>query len=264
MSITEKLGNSIKKELESIARTEAKMKKKANLPTSSYKDKIESKIPRKINLTLQSSFVKAFGIVFEKGIGIIEKGYDKGEIAADYDIQNYTIDKKGSRKELKKLKKTTQKSDLLNMSVTAVEGLGLGALGIGLPDIVIFIGMILKGIYEVSLRYGYDYNSIQEKYFILIMMKAALSKGKEWNSYNAEVDRMISSFYAVSEDIVKDEIEKTAKAFATDMLVLKFIQGIPIVGVIGGIFNPIYYNKITNYVKLKYHKRYLLNKLNER
>ena len=112
MSITEKLGNSIKKELESIARTEAKMKKKANLPTSSYKDKIESKIPRKINLTLQSSFVKAFGIVFEKGIGIIEKGYDKGEIAADYDIQNYTIDKKGSRKELKKLKKIFMKFTL--------------------------------------------------------------------------------------------------------------------------------------------------------
>lgn len=103
----------------------------------------------------------------QKELDSIEKGYDKNNIAADFDIQNYAIEKKGSRKELKKLKWSAQKSDLLNMSITTVEGVGLGALGIGLPDIVIFIGMILKGIYEVSLRYGYDYDSTQEKYFIL-------------------------------------------------------------------------------------------------
>ena len=135
-------------------------------------------------------------------------------------------------------------------------------IGIGLPDIVIFIGMILKGIYEVSLRYGYDYDSSQEKYFILTMMKTALSKGEDWNTFNEEVDGMLSASYAVSDDVLKSEIEDTSKVFATDMLVLKFIQGLPIVGVVGGVFNPAYYNKIMNYVRLKYHKRYLLDKLN--
>ena len=60
----------------------------------------------------------------------------------------------------------------------------------------------------------------------------------------------------------KSEIEDTSKVFATDMLVLKLIQGLPVVGVVGGVFNPVYYNKIMNYVRLKYHKRYLLGKLN--
>ena len=198
----------------------------------------------------------------QKELDSIEKGYAKNNIAADFDIQNYAIEKKGSRRELKKLKWSAQKSDLLNMSITTVEGVGLGALGIGLPDIVIFIGMILKGIYEVSLRYGYDYDSNSEKYFILTMMKTALSKGEDWDFFNGEVDRLCSDYCVVSDDILESEVEDTSKVFATDMLVLKFIQGLPVVGVVGGVFNPVYYNKIMNYVRLKYHKRYLLDKLN--
>ena len=262
MNTTEKLKKSIQKEITSIEMAEARLSKKAKSPTISYKDKIEAKIPNGINSTLYISFSKAFSIIFKHGIGIIEKGYNKNEIAVDFDIQNYAIDKKGSRKELKKLKRSAQKSDLKNISITTVEGVGLGALGIGLPDIVVFIGMILKGVYEISLRYGYDYNSMHEQYLILSMMKTALSKGEEWDSLNSEVDTIISTSYAVSENALRSEIEDTSRIFAADMLVLKFIQGIPIVGVIGGIFNPIYYNKIMKYIRLKYHKRYLLDKLN--
>jgi hypothetical protein len=47
--------------------------------------------------------------------------------------------------------------------------------------------------------------------------------------------------------------------FAMDMLVLKFVQGLPVIGIIGGLANPLYYNKIMKYVQLKYYKRYILN-----
>lgn len=262
MNEGEKFKKAIKKELDSIEKAEKKLSKKAQITAVSYKEKIEKTIPAGISSTLQKGFAKAFGIVFEHGIGVIEKGYNKESIAADYEIQNYAVDKKGNRQELKNLRRSAQKSDLLNMTISTVEGVGLGALGIGLPDIVIFVGMILKGIYEVSLRYGYDYDSSPEKYFILTMMKTALSKGEAWNTLNEEVDGMLFTSYAVSDDVLKCEIEDTSKVFATDMLVFKFIQGLPIVGVVGGVFNPIYYNKIMNYVRLKYHKRYLLDKLN--
>ena len=42
------------------------------------------------------------------------------------------------------------------------------------------------------------------------------------------------------------------------MLLLKFIQGVPVVGIIGGAANPVYYNKVMKYVQLKYRKRYLM------
>ena len=44
------------------------------------------------------------------------------------------------------------------------------------------------------------------------------------------------------------------------MLCMKFIQGIPVVGVLGGAVNVSYFNRVMRYVKLKYRKRYLLSK----
>ncbi len=64
-----------------------------------------------------------------------------------------------------------------------------------------------------------------------------------------------------TEEELKGQIKKTADAFATDMLVMKFIQGIPVVGVIGGAANPLYYHRVMSYVQLKYRKRYLLSKI---
>ncbi len=51
---------------------------------------------------------------------------------------------------------------------------------------------------------------------------------------------------------------KTADAFAADMLLLKFVQGLPVVGVLGGAGNPVCYRKVMRYAGIKYRKRYLL------
>jgi hypothetical protein len=56
------------------------------------------------------------------------------------------------------------------------------------------------------------------------------------------------------------QLQHTSDAFAMDMLLMKFIQGLPVVGIVGGLANPVYYQRILNYVKLKYRKRYLLTK----
>ena len=62
---------------------------------------------------------------------------------------------------------------------------------------------------------------------------------------------------ATDEDF-QSQIKATASAFAVDMLLLKFVQGLPVVGILGGAANPVYYRKVMNYVQLKYRKRYLL------
>ncbi len=45
---------------------------------------------------------------------------------------------------------------------------------------------------------------------------------------------------------------------------MKFIQGLPVVGIIGGMGNPVYYRKIMDYIQLKYKKRYLTVKIREK
>ena len=66
---------------------------------------------------------------------------------------------------------------------------------------------------------------------------------------------------AVTPEVLTEQIRKTASAFAVDMLVLKFLQGMPVVGILGGAANPLYYRKVMEYVQRKYRKRYLLKQL---
>lgn len=56
-------------------------------------------------------------------------------------------------------------------------GIGLGVLGIGLPDIPLFTGMVLKSIYETAISYGFPYDTEEEQCYILKLISTALSRG---------------------------------------------------------------------------------------
>ena len=42
---------------------------------------------------------------------------------------------------------------------------------------------------------------------------------------------------------------------------MKFLQGIPIVGAVGGAYDVIYMKKVNDYAKLKYNRRFLEGQL---
>ena len=74
------------------------------------------------------------------------------------------------------MKQNANRSNRTNVALTTIEGVALGTLGIGLPDIIVFVGMLLKGIYQTALNYGFDYDSLDEQNFILCMIEAALTE----------------------------------------------------------------------------------------
>lgn len=250
----------LNKELQTVEKQEKKMQQAAlKAKPVTWKTELESRIPEKVYTGLESAFCKGFGLVFDQGRAIIEKGYNKENIQADHSIRDFAVQVKGGRKELRKMHKSAKQSDLMNLAVTTVEGVGLGALGVGMLDIVLFLGTLLKGIYETALNYGFEYESRQEQIFILKMMQTALSTGEDWVTRNTEVDEMLMlETVGITDEDFKRQMKDTAAAFAVDMLLLKFIQGLPVVGIIGGAANPVYYRKVMRYVQLKYRKRYLL------
>ena len=252
---------SVEKELKIVSKQEKSISKSSvRQETPKWKTALTEKVPEKIYKNLQKAFCKAFEIVFEKGTAIIEKTYDRDSIEKDHEIQNFAFQIKADRNSLKKCRKDARHSNMRNMAITSVEGFGLGVLGIGLPDIVVFVAVLLKGIYEVSLRYGYDYDAKEERYFILKLMETAVSKGSDWEACNEVVDQFIAGGPKDRKcmETLDGQIACTANAFATDMILLKFIQGLPVLGIIGGAGNPLYYNKVMKYAELKYRKRYLL------
>ena len=254
--------NAVRKELLAVARKEQRLRQAAiHAKPAAWKTMMEEKIPEKVYTGLESAFCKGFSIVFKQGRRLIEKGYNKEELQAVHSVRDAAVQNRGGRRELKRMSWSAQQSDFVNLAVTTVEGIGLGALGVGMPDIVLFLATLLKGVYETALNYGFEYESRQEQLLILKMLETSLSSGADWVRGNREVDEMMElETVDITDRVFEDQIRHTASVFAMDMLLLKFIQGLPVVGILGGAANPVYYNKIMKYVQLKYRKRYLLLK----
>lgn len=253
----------LRRELLAVENQEKRLQKafvKAKNPA--WKTALGDKIPKKVYAGLESTFCKGFSLVFNQGRSIIEKSYKKEELQDNHTIRDFAVKLRGGRKELKAVNKSAKRSDSLNMVVTTAEGIALGALGIGMPDIVLFISTLLKGVYETALNYGFDYDLPEEQYMILNMMAASLITGEERTEWDDMIDGMIVDMpREVPQSVLEEQIRETASVFAMDMLILKFIQGLPVVGVLGGVANPIYYKRVLNYVQLKYRKRYLLKQM---
>lgn len=225
-------------------------------------NKMEDKIPPGLYEKLQQAFYLGFKVVFEKGNVLIEKTYDKEELSIHHRVYDQSFELINKKKSLKGLNKLAEKNNLRNLGLTAVEGSGLGLLGIGLPDIPVFIGVVLKSVYEIAMSYGFSYDTEEEQYFILTLLEAALASEGKKETCNQSVDKLIG-FYTKQIPVGFDldaQMRQTADCFAADMLCLKFIQGLPLVGVIGGPSNVVYCKRIMEYAQLKYQKRYLLQK----
>ena len=258
-----KRAKALQKELLSVEKQEKKLQKAfVTAKNPAWKATFSEKIPQKVYTGLESTFCKGFSLVFNQGRSIIEKSYSKENLQNNHTIRDFAVQLKGGRKELKAVHKSAKRSDSLNMVVTTAEGVALGALGIGMPDIVLFITTLLKGVYETALNYGFDYELPEEQYMILNMMAASLITGEERLEWDDMIDGMIVEMpHNVSQAVLEEQIRETASVFAMDMLILKFIQGLPVVGIFGGMANPIYYNRVLKYVQLKYRKRYLLKQM---
>lgn len=221
---------------------------------------LDDKIPENLQNILNTAFVKAFTIIFDKGIVVIEKTYDKEKIKNTFSVNEYAYSLNKDRRSLKKFSKEADLSKMINEVISGLSGIGMGALGIGIPDIAVFTSLILKSIYEMALHYGFSYDNDNEKKFILLLIQAALQDYNEFVVTNEKTDYFIqnSAFESYSE--INEEIIATSNVLACQMLYMKFLQGIPVIGAVGGMYDYIFLNRINKYAQLKYKKRFLLNK----
>ncbi len=222
---------------------------------------LEKKVPENLQNTLDTAFYKAFYLIFEKGTGIIEKTYNKDDLEKTYKINEYTAQLKENRKSLKAFSKKAAGAGNLNLLLSGVSGIGLGVLGIGIPDIVLFTGLMLKSVYEIALNYGFDYEHEEEKKFILLLIQGAVSHGEELQEINEELNCFIENGIYSKEISLEQGIEKAAGCLSRELLYMKFLQGIPLVGAAGGAYDVIYMKQVVEYAKMKYHRRFLLKRI---
>lgn len=227
------------------------------------KDKIYEKVPDGLSHTLELAFEKAFSLVFLKGRKILEKTFDKEALQLEFSMGDQLVEKNQTKKSVARLGRQQKRDNIINHASTTAAGFGLGLLGMGLPDIPLLVSTILKGLYETALSYGFSYEAEEEQIYMLWLIRTALATGEDRRKMFQE--RLPSldfeAFSSIDSDAeLTNEIKKTAKALSDALLVEKFVQGIPVVGVVGGFVNHTVYRKILFFAKLEYKKRYLLSK----
>lgn len=257
------LRRSLRRELAAVERRERRLERRApGQKSPGWSSALRGRIPPKAAEGLEAAFARGLALLFERGGAWIERGCRPEEMAALYGVRNTAVDLRGGRTQFRRLYGGARRSNALNTALSAAEGLALGLLGVGLPDIVLFLGLLLRGIYGTAMSYGFECSSRGEQLLILRIMRSALGSGEERRQLGGEISSLAGGPAPEPDDAAFDaQLGATASALAVDMLVTKFIQGLPVVGVIGGAANPVYYRKITGYAELIYRKRYLLRKL---
>lgn len=218
---------------------------------------IADKIPEKLQNTLDKAFTKAFSVLFEKGIGVIERTYHKEELQKTYQINRFAADLRKDSKSFRKFSGGAVRAEAANTLMSGVSGIGLGVLGIGLPDILVFTGLLLKVIYEIALQYGFDYAEETEKSFILLLIQSAVSDESQFTELDAQLNDAIWQQETNEELELEERLGQTAAALSHELLYMKFLQGIPVVGVIGGAYDFVYTKRILEYAGMKYKRRFL-------
>jgi hypothetical protein len=255
----------IKNEFKELVREEEKfINRNIVVKENKWQEKISKYVPDTLDKTLNTAFCKAFGLVFEKGTGFIEKTYNKEKREQDFKVNEYSADLRNNKSSIKKFGRLAFGSKVLNMAISTAEGVGMGVFGMGIPDIPVFLSVILKSIYETALHFGFGYETEQEQMFILKIIETALCHEDELVDGDMEINDWIKSEGKIPFlTDKKTQIEKTSDLLSQELLYLKFIQGIPVAGVVGGISDVIYQKKITDYAVLKYKRRFLAKHMEE-
>lgn len=228
------------------------------------KQKINDKIPEKMQTAFQSAFDKAFRMLFKSGGGIIEKTYSKRNQKLKFKNNQAILKCSPGRKNVQKFGMQADQTIWKNHSIAACEGAVLGILGIGLPDIPIFLGVILKTIYEIGLSFGYGNEKEEESLFALLVILIAVSEKEEAEHYIGMCHSISASEgknNIVEKCTMKELINITSKKLSEKILLAKFVQGITIIGVSGLVTNVALLNSISSVAKLEYEKRFLSNSM---
>ena len=222
---------------------------------------LEGKVPDKLQDTLNIAFQKAFSVLFEKATPLLEKTYNKKKEENDYKVKEYVHSLSQDKKSLKVFRKSSAGKAALNTALSGISGTAMGAFGVGIPDIPVLVSFMLRSIYEIAISYGFDYEKEEEKYFILQVIRGAVSGGKAF----AEIDKLLNEFAekpALPEEYYREQhIIWTSNALSGELLYMKFLQGIPIVGAVGGFYDTAYMKQITEYASLKYRRRFILKQI---
>ena len=179
-------------------------------------------------------------------------------------------------------------AQLLRDECEYVIAIGIGGSYLGAKAVIIFVSAFvpcvinsyagIKQTKAVHLWVAQTFGVSRHKQLTTIAIPTALpliftglriSLGTAWMTLcaaemlaaNKEVNQLIRKGLSSDTSTVDERINEAAVALDRALLLMKFLQKIPVVGVIGGLSDFVYMERISDYAVLKYQRRFLVDQL---
>lgn len=234
------------------------LRRNAQYKPSALNRLLEGKVPPRLRSTLDTAFAKAFALVFEKGTPLLERTFSPDALSTQHQVDQFSAQLRQDRKSLRTFSRRSARAGAVNLALSGVEGVALGVLGVGLPDIPVFTALLLRSLCEMACHFGFPYDTPEERYFQLLLIQGALSYGDELADCCRALDEFIAA-PALPRDFDRStQTDQTARALSSQLLYTKFLQGIPVVGAAGGACDVVCLNRVQRFARLKYRRRLLL------
>jgi len=228
--------------------------------TGALRRKIEELAPERLRETLHAAFVKAFRVVFEKGDILISQRRGREKRRRDFLVRRYASELREDRQNLRAFHKAARSAGRGNLLLSGAAGMGMGLLGVGLPDVPVLTGMLLKTVYETAEHYGFPHDSLQERRFVLCLMEAALCGGEELREKNAALNAFMEKQTWGEVPPLDLQMQAAARRLSETVLLGKFVQGTPVIGIVGGLDDVVCLQRIRRYADVKYRRRFLIDR----
>lgn len=248
-----------------LEKKEARLLKRPTFsPLSGPMAKLRGRIPNTVRANLKYAFEKAFSLLFgPEGTRFLAHTYAKKKLETQARTWETPLSPTQAKKTLSALERGAGLTASIESAATGVEGTVLGLLGVGLPDIPVLLAFLLRSLYQTATRYGFSYDSPAERAYLLLLLQGSLSDGVDRRELSARADRLGRALDHGWETHfnLDEEIRKTAILLSERLLLVKFIQGFPIVGAVGGLSNLSLSSAVSEYGGIKYKKRFLERKV---
>ncbi len=222
---------------------------------------LAEKIPSGLRGTLEEGFSAAFTTIFSRGNRLINWTIARKKHADNYRINTYAAEVRGNRASLRRFTSAAKRACIDNLFFSGTVGIVMGIVGVGIPDIPVFTTLLLRSLYEIAAVYGFSSDTEEERAFILYLIESAVSFGDEMLELNGAIDALAASMQLPADYERHMHQHLAAGALSGELLYMKFLQGIPVVGAVGGAYDVVYMKRITAYAELKYRRRFLLTRM---
>ena len=222
-------------------------------------------LPETHRQLLHTAFAESLRALLDPSRGIVDAMVHREELEQTYHRFDRLIDADNGYRALEALDREAAKVQRGDLSLAALEGAGLGTLGIGLPEAAVLTALMLKSVLETTAVYGVNISHPWEQELMLMILAAVFARSADAGREQRQLMAVLRQLGEGNPPDIDREhrIELAARRMAGSMSLQKFVQGIPVFGISGMFFNTAAVVRLNTLSRCVYKQRYLSAKLRE-